>query len=106
MSEDELRRSCNELLTKLGYDVYDLEQGYRPDGSSRVALGIGDTYIQHGRFGVRAWIEYKKWDNEPTPDQVDFGEAELTAGGSYLVIYEAPQLVAWHELVRRSNLGD
>lgn len=100
--EEELRRSCNNLLRSLGYDVSDLEQGFRLDGSSRVELGLPDTYIQHPALGVRAWIEYKRWDNEPALDQCVFAEAELAAGGSWLLIYEAGQLMAWHALVRRA----
>ena len=99
--EDELRKRALGLLANLGYDVYDFEQGYRADGSSRVTLGVGDAYVQHKQLGIRAWIEFKRWDNEPEVEQVAFGEGELAAGGSYLVIYETGQLVAWHELMRR-----
>lgn len=101
--EEELRRSANDFLARLGWDVYDLEQGFRADGSSRVAEGIGDTYILHTDLRVAAWVEYKRWDNEPSEDQTRFARRVLDAGGIYLLVYETAQLVAWHELVRRRD---
>lgn len=99
--EEDVRRDGLGFLAKLGYDVYDFEQGYRADGSSRVTNGVADAYVQHAQLGIRAWIEFKRWDNEPEAEQSAFGEAELAAGGAYLVIYEVGQLLAWHEAVRR-----
>lgn len=107
LTEEELRGQSLDLLETLGYDTSDLEQGYRGtgdrEGSSRVRLGIADAYVTHARLGVRAWIEFKRWDNEPGVDQIAFGEQELAAGGCYLVVYETAQLVAWHEIIRRSS---
>lgn len=95
LPEDALRAMCLDHLDTLGYETHDLEQGFRPDGSTRVSLGIGDAYIQG--YGIRAWIEFKRWDNELTPDQKTFGADELRNGGIYLVIYELDQLQRWHD---------
>ncbi len=106
-AEDELRGQSLDFLERIGYDVSDLEQGYRgrdgEGGTSRVRLGLPDAYVTHAALAVRDWIEFKRWDNEPSPDQVAFGEQELAAGGCYLVVYETAQLVAWHEAVRRTT---
>ena len=91
--EEVLRGVCNEWLELQGFDVDDLEQGYREDGSSRVGLGIGDCFITG--HGVTAWIEYKRWDNEPSADQRAFGRRVLENGGIYLLVYELVQLEHW-----------
>lgn len=103
--EEEVRRGSTELLLALGYCVSDLEQGHRPESGSRVRLGVPDMYVTHSGLMVRAWIEFKRWDGEPTAEQIEWGEEELAAGGSYLLVYESAQLVAWHELVRRRSLN-
>lgn len=95
LREDALRATCLDYLDTFGYEVHDFEQGYRSDGSSRVSLGVGDAYIQG--YGIRAWIEFKRWDNELTADQQSFGSNELRSGGIYLVIYELSQLTSWHD---------
>jgi len=99
--EDDLRRGCVGFLRDLGFAVYDLEQGFRSDGSTRVGEGIGDIYF-HGH-GLRGWVECKRWNNEPSKKQVAFGLEELGAGGCYLVIYELGQLVEWTHDRRRSS---
>lgn len=95
--EADLRADAVKLLRSLGYAVYDLEQGYRDErGGSRQTPGIGDAYFQgHGR---RGWIEFKRWDNTPSPDQINFASSELAAGGIYLLVYSARQLLRWHQL--------
>lgn len=98
--EAELRRGCVAFLQRVGFAVYDLEQGYRDDGSSRVGEGIGDVYF-HG-LGIRGWVECKRWDNKPSEAQRAFGLEELEAGGIYLLVYEVAQLVTWNQLRRRS----
>jgi hypothetical protein len=91
--EEELRGAGNDLLKLVGFAVYDLEQGYRKDGSSRQTLGIGDCFI--AGHGLTAWIEYKRWDNEPSPEQLAFADVVLSEGGIYLLVYELEQLVTW-----------
>ena len=86
----------NRLLRQLGYRAYNLEQGHRPGaGHTRVGKGIPDVYF-HG-LGVRGWVEFKRWDNDQTPEQEEFERHELEAGGIYLLVYELEQLVRWHE---------
>jgi hypothetical protein len=93
--EDNLRRAGNAVMRDLGYAVYDLEQGYRKDGSSRQTVGIGDCYF----IGdvVQGWIEYKRWDNEPSQAQYAFAREVLEAGGIYLLVYDTYQLATWHQ---------
>jgi len=98
--EEDLRRGAIKYLKEVGFAVYDLEQGYREDGSSRVGEGIGDAYIQIP--GLSAWVEFKRWDNELSAKQRTFGTDELEAGGCYLVIYELGQLVEWNSNRRKS----
>lgn len=97
-TEAELRRDGSKLMKTFGFAVYDLEQGFRVDQSSRVTEGIGDTYF-HGE-GIRGWIEWKRWDNEPSDAQRAFGLEELAHGGIYLLVYETEQLVHWNQLRR------
>lgn len=94
--EAELRGIGSDLMRTLGFVVYDLEQEYRADGSSRVTEGIGDSYFQ-GR-GIRGWIEWKRWDNEPSDKQRAFALEELGQGGIYLLVYETAQLVTWNQI--------
>lgn len=98
LPEESLRRMALEFLEGRGYEVHDLEQGFRPDGSSRVSLGLPDAYVQG--HGVRAWLEFKRWDNELTADQKTFAAKELRNGGSYLLIYEVEQVRLWHVAVK------
>jgi hypothetical protein len=98
--EATLRRLGLQFLKGQGYGVWDLEQGYRAEsGGSRQGSGIGDAYVI--RQDVRAWIEFKRYDNEPSDAQVAFGTAVLDAGGIYLLIYEVDQLVRWHQALGR-----
>lgn len=91
--EAELRAAGNNVLELAGFAVYDLEQGFRKDGSTRVTTGIGDVFfVGHG---IRGWIEYKRWDNEPTPEQHVFADLVLRNGGTYLLVYEVAQLGTW-----------
>ena len=48
--EEEIRRDVVKALRALGYSVWDTEQGYRKDGSTRVTAGLPDLFIAgHGR---------------------------------------------------------
>ena len=98
--EDDLRRAVIELLELRGFFVYDLEQGFRADESSRQTPGIGDAYFVHigqPRLELQGWIETKRWDNEPSEDQYTFGSRVLEAGGIYLLVYELAQIERWLE---------
>lgn len=101
--ESTVRRLSIDFMESFGYSVADLEQGYRGDGSTRVQTGIGDAYF-HGH-DLRGWIEFKRWDNRPSADQIAFARRELDAGGIYLLIYEPGQLLAWHQAVRTHQGG-
>jgi len=107
-SEAEIRIGTRKALTKLGWDVLDLEQGYRPHecracgakiaGGTRVPLGTADLAVMG--FGVFAWIEVKRAGGRQTPDQLSFERRCKAAGVPYVVARSESEAVEYVEGLR------
>lgn len=106
--EEDVRWDGIGFLRGVGYQVYNMEQGYRPGpGHTRVGVGVPDTYFQgHGATG---WIEFKRPDGKEarekqTDDQKSFERYELENGGVYLLVESVAQLVEWDRAYRGKQL--
>lgn len=80
--EEKLRRACNDTWKLLGFLVYDLEQGYRWGGTTRVTAGIADVLLLG--HGLHVWIEYKA--TTPQSEAQEFFEDSVKRNGGYYYV--------------------
>jgi hypothetical protein len=92
-SEAEIRHAIVKLLRTLGYGVWDTEQGYRKDGSTRVTKGLPDLFVA-GPAGTAA-VELKSAKGKQTPEQKGFGALWTKHGGTYMVWRSEADALAW-----------
>jgi hypothetical protein len=92
-SEAEIRHAIVKLLRTLGYGVWDTEQGYRKDGSTRVTKGLPDLFVA-GPAGTAA-VELKSAKGKQTPEQKEFGALWTKHGGTYMVWRSEADALAW-----------
>ena len=106
--EEDVRWDSISFLRMVGYLVYNMEQGHRPDGGhTRVGKGVGDVYFQG--HGVTGWIEFKRPDGKParekqTTEQRAFERGEIANGGIYLLVESTRQLEQWDREIRGRQL--
>ena len=106
--EEDIRWDGISFLRIKGYRVYNMEQGYRPEGGhTRVGVGIADTYFQG--HGVTGWIEFKRPEGKSARDKMSadqklFEKWELENGGLYLLIESTQQLEEWDRIHRGKQL--
>ncbi len=91
--EEEIRRDVVKALRALGFDIWDTEQGYRRDGTTRVTKGLPDLFIA-GR-GATAAVEMKALKGKQTPEQIDFQESWTANGGTYFIWRSLDDALAW-----------
>lgn len=89
--EAEIRMGIREALGLYGWDVLDLEQGWRKDGTTRVTKGIADLAVMG--YGIFAWLEVKRPSTKQTVDQVAFEERCKGAGVPYHVVRSEDEAV-------------
>lgn len=99
-SEQEIRRDIVGFLRALGYRVWDHEQGYRKDGSTRVTKGFPDLIVAgHGRIVA---AEIKSARGKLTPEQQEFRDTWVENGGEHVVWRSVGDARTWHETVERA----
>jgi len=92
-SEAEIRMAVRGVLELHGYVVVDLEQGYRPDGSTRVRKGLPDLFIMgHNRS---CWAELKSQKGRQTKEQKEFEEDCHRAGFEYHLWRHEKEAITW-----------
>lgn len=105
-SEDDVRREIVNYLDLSGWDVWDLEQGYRAGpGGARVTSGMSDV-VAVG-FGLVAFIEMKSPKGQTArkkqrPGQARLERAVLGVGGTYLLVESLEQVKTWEKNHRRN----
>ena len=92
-SEEEIRRDVVKALRSLQFEVWDTEQGYRRDGSTRVTKGLPDLFVMG--HGATAAVELKSLKGKQTPEQVDFEMAWTDNGGTYFVWRSLDEALTW-----------
>lgn len=102
-SEVEIRMAIRTALELHGYVVVDFEQGYRPDGSTRVRKGVADLYAM-GR-GRSAWIEVKSAKGRQTDEQKAFQADCEACGVDYYVWRSESEAIAWAAGVSREGVA-
>lgn len=110
-SEARRKQDARNTVTMLGWDILDLEQGWRPftcpkcdnplPGGTRVSLGLADWCVM--RAGVVAWIEWKTEDNVQTPAQQKFQKRCEAEGVPYAVCRNTAEAVAFLESLMRGR---
>src|SRR6266487_3652269 len=90
LSEKALLARVRLVLHDIGATTYQLTQT-RP---SRVARGIPDLYVLHGKVGG-FWVETKGWHGKQSPAQVAFQHACQLAAVDYLLVRSVDDLVAY-----------
>jgi len=83
--EERVQKEIDDAAVQLGFQVYGLDQGYRPPacpscgrslgrgaGGTRQTLGISDRYLVHIPRRMAVWVEVKAGYNKPSEHQEAF----------------------------------
>ena len=91
--EADIRQAIKAALEAHGFVVWDFEQGWRRDGSTRVVKGLPDLYIFG--HGVQAWRELKSAKGRLTDDQEGVGLLLQAEGVDWGVWRHEDEAIAW-----------
>lgn len=87
--EKDVEREIVKALSKMGFFVSTLSQGYRPGGrrhaTTRQTKGIPDLYFQHPRHGT-GWLEVKGPETPVTSDQRAWHARERASAGRVAIV--------------------
>ena len=91
--EEQIKRDVVKALRAMQFQVWDTEQGYRRDGSTRVTKGLPDLFV--AGHGATAAVEMKSLKGKQTPEQQEFEDAWTDNGGTYFVWRSLDEALSW-----------
>jgi hypothetical protein len=91
--EEEIRRGIREAFRAAGYYVWDTEQGYRHDGSSRVTPGLPDLLVMG--MGRVLWVECKSARGRLSDAQALFRDVCAEVGIEHQVWRSETDAIQW-----------
>lgn len=92
-SEQEIRLAIRKALDLSGYAVYDTEQGYRKDGSTRVTKGLADLLVLGN--GRMLFVEVKSAKGRLTEPQKAFARHCEESGTPHRVWRSEAEAIEW-----------
>lgn len=99
--EVDIRMAIRKVLELHGFVVVDFEQGYRPDGSTRVRKGLPDLYCMG--HGTSAWIEVKAAKGRLSEHQKAFRDDCQRAGVAWFCWRSEAEAIQWAEDIKHPN---
>jgi hypothetical protein len=101
-SEDQIRNEIVRFYRKVEWGVIDTEQGYRPDGSTRVTRGLADLIVFAA--GYHCFIEVKSATGTQTDHQKWFEGLCRLAHVDYHIMRDVSQAAAlYREITERGR---